>query len=33
MRIAMAMNWWTEQPKATYLHDSRECMAAFRLDL
>ena len=33
LRITMAVNWWTEQPKATYLHDSRECMAAFRLDL
>jgi len=31
LRITMAVNWWTEQPKATYLHDSREYEAAFRL--
>ncbi len=33
LRISMAVNWWTEQPKAPYLYDSRECMAAFRLDV
>ncbi len=33
LRITMAVNWWTEQPNAAYLHDSRECMAAFRLDV
>lgn len=32
LRITMAVNWWTEQPKTTYLHDSRESMAAFGLD-
>lgn len=31
LRIAMAVNWWREQPKAEYMHDSRECMAVFRL--
>ena len=31
LRIAMAVNWWTEKPQATYLRDSRECMTAFRL--
>lgn len=31
LRIAMAVNWWTEKPKAAYLRDSRECMAALRL--
>lgn len=32
LRITMAVNWWTERPKATYLYDSRECMTRFRLD-
>jgi len=32
LRIAMAVNWWTAQPAATYLNDSRECMRLFRLD-
>lgn len=32
LRISMAVNWWTEQPKASYLHDSRECLIVFRLD-
>ena len=31
LRITMAVNWWTEKPKAAYLNDSRECMTAFRL--
>jgi hypothetical protein len=31
LRITMAVNWWTEKPKAAYLHDSRECMTALRL--
>lgn len=31
LRITMAVNWWTEKPKADYLHDSRECMTALRL--
>ena len=32
MRMTMAVNWWTEQPKAEYLHDSRECMKVLRLE-
>jgi hypothetical protein len=32
LRISMAVNWWTERPKANYLHDSRDCMSAFRLN-
>jgi hypothetical protein len=32
LRITMAVNWWAEQPEATYLNDSRECMAVLRLD-
>jgi hypothetical protein len=32
LRIAMAVNWWTEQPKASYLYDSRECMRVFQLN-
>jgi hypothetical protein len=32
LRIGMAVNWWTERPMASYLADSRECKAAFRLD-
>jgi hypothetical protein len=32
LRITMAVNWWTERPKASYLYDSRECMTRFRLD-
>ena len=31
LRIAMAVNWWTEKPTAAYLRDSRECMTAFQL--
>jgi len=31
LRVTMAVNWWTEQPKTTYMQDSRECMTAFRL--
>ena len=31
LRITMAVNWWTEKPKAAYLNDSRGCMAALRL--
>jgi hypothetical protein len=33
LRVTMAVNWWTEQPKASYLRDSCECMAAFGLDM
>ena len=33
LRIAMAVNWWHEKPKAAYLRESRECAAAFRLPL
>lgn len=32
LRIAMALNWWTERPLASYLGDSRECIAAFGLE-
>jgi hypothetical protein len=32
LRITMAVNYWPERPKAEYLRDSRECMAAFGLD-
>jgi hypothetical protein len=32
LRITMAVNYWTERPKASYLHDSRECMTRFRLE-
>jgi lipid II:glycine glycyltransferase (peptidoglycan interpeptide bridge formation enzyme) len=31
LRVTMAVNWWTERPKAAYLRDSRECMQALRL--
>lgn len=31
LRISMAVNYWTEKPKADYLRESRECMDAFRL--
>ena len=31
LRISMAVNYWTEKPKAEYLRDSRDCMDAFRL--
>jgi len=31
LRVTMAVNWWTEKPKAAYLNDSRLCMTAFRL--
>lgn len=31
LRISMAVNWWREKPKASYMHDSRECAAVFRL--
>jgi peptidoglycan pentaglycine glycine transferase (the first glycine) len=31
LRITMAVNWWTEKPKADYLHDSRDCMRILRL--
>lgn len=33
LRIAMAVNWWREKPKAAYLRDSRDCGAAFRLPM
>jgi hypothetical protein len=32
LRLAMAVNWWANKPKAAYLRDSRDCTAAFRLD-
>ena len=32
LRMTMAVNWWTERPKAAYVQDSRNCMSAFRLD-
>ena len=32
LRLAMAVNWWTEKPKSAYMRDSRECMSAFHLD-
>jgi hypothetical protein len=32
LRVTMAVNWWTERPKASYLRDSRECMKAFALE-
>lgn len=32
LRVAMAVNWWTEKPKAAYMRDSRDCMTVFRLD-
>jgi len=31
LRITMAVNWWSERPKAPYLNDSRACMTALRL--
>jgi hypothetical protein len=31
LRIAMAVNWWTQRPQAAYLGDSRECMTALQL--
>ena len=31
LRVSMAVNYWTEKPKADYLKDSAECMGAFRL--
>ncbi len=31
LRVTMAVNWWTEPPKADYLRDSRECASVFRL--
>jgi hypothetical protein len=31
LRVTMAVNWWTERPKAAYLNDSRGCMTALRL--
>ena len=32
LRVAMAVNYWPEKPKAPYIRDSRECLTAFRLD-
>jgi hypothetical protein len=32
LRIAMAVNYWSDRPKASYLRDSRECSSAFKLD-
>jgi hypothetical protein len=31
MRVTMAVNWWTEQPKANYLRPSAECLEALCL--
>lgn len=31
LRIAMAVNWWTQRPVAAYLNDSSGCMSALRL--
>lgn len=31
LRITMAVNWWTERPRAEYLRDSSECLSAFHL--
>jgi lipid II:glycine glycyltransferase (peptidoglycan interpeptide bridge formation enzyme) len=31
LRIAMAVNWWSEKPTAAYLGDSRACLQALRL--
>ncbi len=31
LRITMAVNWWTERPKAAYLRDSADCMTAYDL--
>ena len=31
LRVTMAINWWVEQPKATYLHDSRDCRRVYKL--
>ncbi len=31
LRITMAVNYWAEQPKAAYLHDSRDCLSVYRL--
>lgn len=31
LRIAMAVNWWTQRPEAAYLNDSRVCMTALQL--
>lgn len=31
LRVAMAINWWTQRPKAPYLRNSTECMQAFGL--
>jgi hypothetical protein len=32
LRISMAVNWWTDRPKGSYLHDSRECLVRFGLN-
>jgi hypothetical protein len=31
LRMTMAVNYWVEQPKAEYLHDSRDCLGLYRL--
>ncbi|HSV34743.1 MAG TPA: peptidoglycan bridge formation glycyltransferase FemA/FemB family protein [Ramlibacter sp.] len=31
LRIAMAVNWWTQRPEAPYLSDSRDCMTTLQL--
>jgi|GEM_PF-221167 len=31
LRIAMAVNWWTEKPQAAYLQDSQNCLSALQL--
>lgn len=32
LRITMALNLWNRRPRAEYLRDSRDCMAAFGLN-
>ncbi len=31
VRVTMAVNWWTEKPKANYMRDSMDAMATFGL--
>lgn len=33
LRLAMAVNWWHEKPKAAYLSESRDCGAVLRLPM
>ncbi len=32
LRVSMAVNYWVEKPNASYIDDSRDCMAAFQLE-